>query len=85
MAVGFPGSCGKQAQGMRQLLGAVIGCPGVISDFSTSQKEKKIPIPFTLVATITLSASRIKRGLGDLRLQMEWNWILLPKIHKLSS
>lgn len=55
-------------------------CPGLISDFSTSQKEKKsIPTPHTLVATTTLSASGIKRELGDLRLQMEWNWILLPK------
>lgn len=64
---------------------AVTGCPGITSDFSTSQKEKPIPTPHTLVATTITSASGIKRKLGDLRLQVEWSWIWLPKPHKLSS
>lgn len=73
----------EEAQRMPQALGvaqvASVTFPPLKKTKNTSQ------ILNTLVATIALPASGIKWELGDLRLQMEWNWILLPKTHKLSS
>lgn len=48
-------------------------------------KKRKISQLLTLVATATLSTSAVKCELGNVRLQMEWNWILLPKIQKVST